>query len=62
MDTTFALLEQMPEGAVVVSESGIAGRRDVERLAAAGVDAILVGESLMRAADIGSKVRELVGA
>lgn len=62
LDTTFALLDQMPEGAVVVSESGIAGRSDVERLAAAGVDAILVGESLMRAADIGSKVRELVGA
>lgn len=62
LDTTFALLEQMPEGAVVVSESGIAGRSDVERLAAAGVDAILVGESLMCAADIGAKVRELVGA
>ena len=52
----------MPEGAVVVSESGIGDRGDVERLAAAGVDAILVGESLMREADIGAKVRELLGA
>jgi indole-3-glycerol phosphate synthase len=33
----------------------------VERLAASGVDAVLVGESLMREADIGAKVRELVG-
>ena len=61
METTFALVEQMPEGAVVVSESGIGNRGDVERLEAAGVDAILVGESLMREADIGAKVRELLG-
>lgn len=62
LETTFALLEQMPEGAVVVSESGIERRGEVERLAAAGVDAILVGEALMREADIGTKVRELLGA
>ena len=61
LDTTFALVEQMPAGAVVVSESGIGDRGDVERLAAAGVDAILVGEALMRQADIGAKVRELLG-
>ena len=61
LETTFALLDQMPEGAVVVSESGIEGRGDVERLATAGVDAILVGESLMREDDIGTKVRELLG-
>ena len=62
LETTFALLDQMPEGAVVVSESGIKHRGHVERLASAGVDAILVGESLMREADIGAKVRELLGA
>ena len=62
LETTFALLDQMPAGAVVVSESGIKHRGHVERLAAAGVDAILVGESLMREADIGAKVRELLGA
>ena len=61
LETTFALLDQMPAGAVVVSESGIEHRGDVERLATAGVDAILVGESLMREADIGTKVRELLG-
>ena len=51
----------MPEGAVVVSESGIAHREDVERLEEAGVGAILVGESLMREKDIGAKVREILG-
>lgn len=61
IETTFELLEQMPEGAIVVSESGIEHREDVERLAAAGVDAILVGEALMREEDIGAKVRELLG-
>jgi indole-3-glycerol phosphate synthase len=46
---------------VLVAESGIRGRADVERLEAAGVDAILVGESLMRAPDIGRAVEELLG-
>lgn len=61
LETTFDLLPEMPEGAVVVSESGIGHREDVERLAEAGLDAILVGESLMREEDIGAKVRELLG-
>ena len=61
LDTTFGLLEQMPKDAVVISESGIGSREDVERLEEAGVDAILVGESLMREEDIGAKVRELLG-
>jgi indole-3-glycerol phosphate synthase len=46
---------------LVVSESGIHNRADVERLARSGVQAILVGESLMRESDISAKVRELVG-
>ncbi len=61
LDTTFELLDNMPEGALVVSESGINHREDVERLAEAGVDAVLVGEALMRERDIGAKVRELLG-
>ena len=47
---------------VLVAESGIHTRSDVERLRACGSRAILVGESLMRSGDIGTKVRELVGA
>ena len=46
---------------VIIAESGINTRADVERVAKAGVDAILVGESLMRSGDIGQKVKELMG-
>jgi indole-3-glycerol phosphate synthase len=45
----------------LVAESGIHARADVERVAKAGVNAILVGESLMRSGDIGGKVKELLG-
>jgi indole-3-glycerol phosphate synthase len=47
---------------IVVAESGILERADVERVAAAGADAILVGESLMRSKDIAGKVKELLGS
>jgi indole-3-glycerol phosphate synthase len=53
------LRPRIPAGRLVVGESGIRGREDVERLAACGVDAVLVGEALMCAPDIGAKVREL---
>jgi indole-3-glycerol phosphate synthase len=46
---------------ILVAESGIDDRADVESVARAGVDAILVGESLMRSHDIGAKVKELLG-
>ena len=46
---------------VLVSESGIHTREDVERLGACGAGAILVGESLMREADLSGKVHELLG-
>jgi indole-3-glycerol phosphate synthase len=46
--------------ALLVAESGIHSRADVERLAKCGAQAILVGESLMRHADLGAKVRELL--
>ena len=42
----------MPAGAIVVAESGFATRGELDALAGAGVDAVLVGEALMRAADI----------
>ncbi|HTS19572.1 MAG TPA: indole-3-glycerol phosphate synthase TrpC [Verrucomicrobiae bacterium] len=45
----------------IVAESGIHARADVDRVAKAGANAILVGESLMRSGDIAAKVRELVG-
>jgi indole-3-glycerol phosphate synthase len=58
---TLELLEQVPEGATVVAESGFRTRAELERLAQAGVDAVLIGEALMRADDIESACRELVG-
>ncbi len=49
-----------PEGALVVSESGIASHADCQRLATAGVRAFLVGESLMRQPDIEAATRHLL--
>ena len=59
--TTLMLLEQVPEEAVIVSESGIRARADVQTLGEAGIDAILVGESLLRASDPGAEARSLCG-
>ena len=50
---------KIPSGKIIVSESGIASMDDVHRLKQSRVDAILVGEALITANDIGSKVREL---
>jgi indole-3-glycerol phosphate synthase len=58
---TLRLRDRVPDQCVLVSESGIRTRADVERLAAAGVDAILVGESLMASDDVGLAVDTLLG-
>jgi indole-3-glycerol phosphate synthase len=58
---TIRMRDQVPLDAVLVGESGIYTRTDVLRLEAAGVDAMLVGESLMREADIGQAVARLLG-
>ncbi|MGH7411860.1 MAG: indole-3-glycerol phosphate synthase TrpC [Candidatus Methylomirabilis sp.] len=60
VETTFTLLPHVPPEAVVVSESGIARPELVRRLAAAGVDAILVGEALLRSVDPGRRLQELL--
>lgn len=59
--TTERVLREVPDDRVVVSESGILSREHVRRLADLGVDAVLIGETFMRAQDIGDKVRELMG-
>lgn len=61
LETTFALIAEVPPDRVVVSESGIRDSREVARLEAAGVDAVLVGEGILRARDVEGKVRELLG-
>lgn len=61
LDVTFRLAKRIPPDKLIVSESGIATRDDVERLAEAGIRAILVGESLIKSKDIGAKIRGLIG-
>jgi indole-3-glycerol phosphate synthase len=58
---TIGLAGEVPKDRILVSESGISFRGDVVRLQAAGVRAILVGETLMRSRDIGAKIDELLG-
>ena len=58
--TTFRLREVIPADKVVVSESGIYSREDVMKLQEANVQAMLVGESLMRSPDIGKQVQLLI--
>jgi len=61
-ETTLRLRPLIPAGRIVISESGIESRADVDELRRRGVDAVLVGESLLRAADLDAKVRELSGS
>jgi len=58
---TYDLLADVPAGKTVVSESGIVHREQIEELERVGVDAVLVGETVMRAADPEQAVRALVG-
>jgi indole-3-glycerol phosphate synthase len=59
LETAFQLAGNIPTGVVRVAESGIQSAEDVARLRAAGYDAFLVGESLMRAERPGEALREL---
>lgn len=59
LEVTERLAPLVPEGCLCVSESGIETAQDVVRVAQAGAHAVLVGESLMRAEDIGTKLLEL---
>ena len=60
LDTSLQLAEHMPEGALLVSESGIHNARDIATLRAAGFHAFLVGEHLMKSGDPESALRKLV--
>lgn len=59
VETTRELMTDVPAGKTVVSESGYGSREQIEELERIGVDAVLVGETLMRAADPEAMVREL---
>jgi len=61
LEHTLELVARVPSDCCLVSESGIRDRRDILRLKEAGVRAVLIGETLMRAPDIGKKLDELLG-
>jgi indole-3-glycerol phosphate synthase len=61
LEATFGLIPHVPPEVVLLSESGISRPEEVERLASAGVDGILVGEGLLRHADVGKALQDLVG-
>jgi indole-3-glycerol phosphate synthase len=57
--TTLEMLDAVPDGTTLVTESGILARADVELMRGSGVHAFLVGEAFMRAPDPGAALREL---
>jgi indole-3-glycerol phosphate synthase len=57
---TFRLASHIPKGIIIVSESGITNRADIDRLVAHGIHAVLVGESLMRAESPGKALQALL--
>jgi indole-3-glycerol phosphate synthase len=61
IDRTYDLLSDVPAGKTVVSESGFSTRDQLDDLDRVGVDAVLIGETLMRAADLEAACRELSG-
>ena len=60
LDTSFELVDRIPPSVVRVTESGISTPEEMARLRAAGFDAFLIGESLMRQADPGAALVELL--
>ncbi|HEY5634092.1 MAG TPA: indole-3-glycerol phosphate synthase TrpC [Burkholderiaceae bacterium] len=61
LDTTLGLLDSIPADRLVVTESGIVAREDVAKMRAGGVNAFLVGEAFMRAAEPGEELARLFG-
>ncbi len=60
IENSLELADKLPKSITLVSESGIRTREDIERLRAAGFDAFLIGEELLRAADEGKALRDLI--
>ena len=61
LNTTLDLRTMVPEGRLVITESGIREREDVLRMGAAGINAFLVGEAFMRAPEPGIALAALFG-
>jgi indole-3-glycerol phosphate synthase len=61
LSVTLSLAPQIPSGVLAVAESGLSTSADLHNCAKAGVTTFLVGESLMRRADVAAATRELIG-
>jgi len=61
LETTFRLIRDIPDDRIVISESGISERKDLERMREAGTDAVLIGESFVTSPNIRMKIRGLFG-
>ncbi|KTD25692.1 indole-3-glycerol phosphate synthase [Legionella lansingensis] len=59
--TTLELVQYLPDNKISITESGINTREDIKLMLAHGINAFLIGESLMRAPDIGKKLKEFLG-
>jgi indole-3-glycerol phosphate synthase len=60
-ETSLRLLPLIPQEVIAIAESGVRSRKDVERLARAGADAVLIGSELSRSSDPEAVVRSLTG-
>jgi indole-3-glycerol phosphate synthase len=61
INTCKELAQFIPQGKIIVAESGISKRADIESIMKAGIHAFLIGEALVTSSDIGKKLRELKG-
>jgi indole-3-glycerol phosphate synthase len=62
INTTYSLAPIVPEGCIVVSESGINDGEDIRLLKGTGINAVLMGTALMKSDDLSAKTREMVEA
>lgn len=61
VNNSMRMIGIIPQGKIIVVESGLKTRDDIKRLQEAGAQAVLIGETFMRAADIGAKIKEIMG-
>jgi len=59
--TSERLAAKIPKGKIIVAESGFDSHEDIKRLAAQGIHAVLIGETFMKADDIGKEIKEIMG-